>query len=199
MTDAEIFTAVHSIVIAVTGLAGKTVIQADDNKSSPKNLYGTIKVGTNRGQRGQANIDLSDTALTDSPIGQVKDISHGVKAQIWVDISINFFRTNARENAAKLFQANKLPNISQILFEANLGWKGLGAVNDLTALQSERREERAQVTLTLMYEQVQTVITNAIYSVTISVDNEDGDTIHTETSNAPIGEQDHELRCFANH
>lgn len=188
MTDSELHDLVNTIIATVTGLANDHIIPADDNEESPDDAYASIKIGASRGQRGQANIIKSNTALVSSPIGDVRDVNHDVRAQITVDVAINFYRGNAIENATKLFQANKLPTISDLLFTANIGWKGAGAINDLTALQSKEREERSQITLTLLYEQSQSVITNAIYQVQVVVENENGDTIQTETVDSPVGE-----------
>ena len=188
MTDSELYDLVHTIIATVTGLAGDHIIPADDNEESPDNAYASIKIGSSRVQRGQANIVKSNTDLVTSPIGQVRDVNHEVRAQITVDVAINFYRGNALENAVKMFQANKLPTISDLLFFANVGWKGASAVNDLTALQSKEREERSLITLTLLYEQTQSVVTNAIYSVEVIAENENGDTIQTETVDSPVGE-----------
>lgn len=186
MTDNDIYDLVHSIVALTTGLANDHIIPADDNEKSPDNAYASIKIGASRGQRGQANIIKSNTGLVASPIGQVHDVNHDVRAQITVDVSVNFYRGSALENATKMFQANKLPTISGLLFTANIGWKGANAINDLTALQSKEREERAQITITLLYEQTQSEITNAIYSTEVIAENEDGDVIQTETISLPI-------------
>lgn len=188
MTDNELYDLVHSIVATVTGLANDHVIPADDNEESPDNAYASIKIGASRGQRGQANITKSNTGLVSSPIGNVRDVNHDIKAQVTVDVSINFYRGNALENAVNMFQANKRPDISALLFTANVGWRNANPINDLTALQSKEQEERSQITITLMYEQIQSVITNAIYQVDIIAENENGDTIQTETVNAPVGE-----------
>ncbi len=188
MTDNDLYDLVHTIITTVTGLSNDHVIPADDNEESPDNAYASIKIGSSRGQRGQANIIKSNTALVSSPIGNVRDVNHDIKAQVTVDVAINFYRGNAIEKAVNLFQANKRPDISDLLFVANVGWKGSSAVNDLTALQSKEREERSLITLTLMYEQSQSVITNAIYSVQVIAENENGDIIQSETVNSPTGE-----------
>lgn len=187
MTDDDIYDVVHSIITNVTGIAGDHVIPADDNKVAPSGPYASIHVGTSRGQRGHANVILSDTDLVSSPIGDVRDVNHDIRPQVTVDVAINFYRGNAPENALSLFQANKRPDISAQLFAAGIGWKSSGAISNLTALQSKEMEERALITISLMYEQTQTVTTNAIYSVTVIAENENGDTIQTETIDSPVG------------
>lgn len=187
MTDDEIYDVFHQIITTVTGLAGDHVIPADDNKKSPDNAYASIKVGQARGQRGHANQYLKNTDLVPSPIGQVRDVSHGIRAQLTCDISVNFYREGSGFNASLLYQASKRPDISQLLFQAGIGWRNSNAINDLSALQSKEIEERAQLTITVWYEQSQNVTTNAIYSAAISVENEDGDTIQTEIIDSPVG------------
>lgn len=187
VTDDIIYNTIHSIIALVTGLANDHIIPADDNYDAPNSSYASIKIGSNRSQRGQANITKSNTGLVASPIGNVRDVNHDIKSQIVVDVDINFYRSGAIENASNLFQANKLPTVSDILFQANIGWSGTSAVNDLSVLQSKEQEERSQITITLLYEQVKSVTTNAIYEVTVVVENENGVTIQSETSNSPTG------------
>lgn len=74
-----------------------------------------------------------------------------VRAQIIATCSVNFFRGDAHMFAERLFECNKHPNISMMLMKAGLGWNGADAVNDLTALQSANWEQRAQVSIRVMY------------------------------------------------
>ena len=186
MTDDELYDVMHAIIVAVTGFAGSKVIPGDDNEQAPAGAYASIKVGTSRGQRGQANISVVNTAAVLSPIGNVLNTEHDIKPQLTVDVSVNFYRGSALQNAILLFQANKRPDISALLFAADVGWRNTLPINDLTAMQSKEREERAQITITLLYEGSQKVTTNAIYTVPVSIENEDGDTIQTETISSPV-------------
>lgn len=186
MTDDDLYDAMHSVIVAVTGLAVGQVIPADDNEEAPAGAYASIKIGASRGQRGQANISVTNTAPVSSPIGNVLDTEHDIKPQLTVDVSINFYRDGSLQNATLLFQANKRPDISALLFAANVGWRNSLPINDLTALQSKEREERAQITITLLYEGSQKVTTNAIYTVPVTIENEDGDTIQSETISSPV-------------
>jgi hypothetical protein len=186
MTDDALYLLVQSIVVLVTGLPGESVIPGDDNQPAPSGPYAAIKVGANRSPRGQANISKTNVGPVESPIGNVFDVEHEIKAQLKVDVSINFYRGGSIENAALLIEANKRPDVSAALFQSSVGWGGASAINDLTALQSKEREERSQITLTLMYEGSQKVETNAIYSVPVSVENENSDTLETTEINAPV-------------
>lgn len=187
MTDDEIYDVFHQIVQDVTGLAGDHIIPGEDNQGAPAGPYASIKVGSSRGQRGHANQVLNNTALVSSPIGLVRDVEHDIRPQLTNDISVNFYRSGAGELASMLFQANKRPDVSQALFQAGIGWRNAGPINDLAALQSKEIEDRAQITITIWHEQSQKVTTNAIYSATVSVENEDGDILQTETIDSPVG------------
>ena len=186
MTDDEIYDVMHTIIGLVTGFANENIIPADDNGKASNGSYASIKVGSTRGQRGQANIKLSDTDLVTAPIGQVRDVEHDIRPQVTAGVSVNFYRANALSNATLLLDANKRPDISQLLFESKIGWFGTDAINNLTALQSKEFEERSQITINIGYELSSKVITNAIYSAQVIVENEDSEqladiTIQTET------------------
>jgi hypothetical protein len=186
MTDDEIYDVFHEIVGTVTGLT--SIIPANDNKPAPSGPYASIRVGAARGQRGHANQRRKNTDLVASPVGDVRDVEHDIIPQLTCDISLNFYRDGAGQYASMMYQANKRPDISALLFRNNIGWRNAGAINDLTALQSKEYEDRAQLTVTIWYEQTEVVTTNAIYTAQVAVENEDGDTIQTETINSPVGE-----------
>jgi hypothetical protein len=105
-------------------------------------------------------------------------LNHGISSQIIADVTINFYRGDANDYAAQLFQANKRPDIQELLFRAKVGWNGASPINNLTALQSENWETRAQIVIRLTYEQLQTVTTNAIYQIPVQIEEFDsGDVI----------------------
>lgn len=187
MTDDEIYDVMHTIIGLVVGFSDVNIIPADDNGKAPNGPYASIKVGDNRGQRGQPNIKLSDTALVSSPIGQVRDVEHDIRPQVTAGVSINFYRANALLNAALLFGVNKRPDISQLLFESKIGWFGTNAINNLTALQSMESEERSQITINIGYELSSKVETNAIYSVQVIVENENSEQLADETIQTETG------------
>ena len=60
-----------------------------------------------------------------------------------------------------------------------LGWRGTDAVNNLTALQSNNYEQRAQINIYLYYESFDVDEINTIENVPIAVQYEDGTTITT--------------------
>lgn len=184
MTREELFDILRPIIITVTGVP--ECILADPNAPSPNGEYASVEPSQSIRQRGQANIIRTDTAPVSSPIGLVNNLNVDVRAQIIANCSINFYRGDARGRASRLFQANKRPDISVILFQNNLGWNGTEAINDLTALQSNRQEQRAQITIRLMYETTDPVVINAIYSAQIIVENENGDELsNTLVTNNP--------------
>lgn len=187
MTRDELYSLMHDLVVAVTGLPGNKVVKANQiDDTAPAGEYATVNVQGSK-QRGQAIIRRSNTALVASPIGQVHNVAHDIRPQVLTDIAINFFRGNALDHAADVFEANKRPDISAMLFAAGAGWVQAGPINDLTALQSARWEPRAQITVTLAHERITAATTNAIYSASVEVEDEDGDTLTTITTEAPAG------------
>ena len=173
MTREQLFDILRPIILTVTGVP--ECILADPNAPSPRGEYASVEPLLSIRQRGQANMIRTDTAPVSSPIGPVNDSNVDVRAQVIANCSINFYRGDPRYRASRLLQANKRPDISAILFQNKIGWNGAEPINDLSALQSHRREQRAQITIRLMYEITDPVIINTIYSAQLIVENEKGD------------------------
>ena len=95
--------------------------------------------------------------------------------------AFNRFARCANDYAHQLFQANKRPDIQELLFINKVGWNGTNPLNNLTALQSEDWETRAQIVVRLTYEQSQLVTTNAIYQVPLEVEEFDSGAIITDS------------------
>ena len=168
MTNQELFQKLRPIVELVTGLTGK-VILADQNVKAPTGEYATIRPRQTLTERGQANIYDKDKA------GNLIEVD--VRAQVIAACSINFFRGNAQQYAEMLKQCNKRPDVSMTLFKAGLGWMGTEAANNLTALQADNWEERAQITIKIAYEVRNIADVNNILSASVIVENEEGVTI----------------------
>ena len=173
MTREQLFDVVRQIILTVTGIP--ECILADPNAPSPNGVYASVEPMLSLRQRGQANIYRTDSDPVSSPIGPVNNSIVDVRTQVIANCSINFYRGDARYNAGKLFQCNKRPDISMLLFKNGIGWNGTDQINDLTALQSEQYEQRSQITLRLMYELSDSVEINAIYSAQIIASNTDSD------------------------
>jgi hypothetical protein len=88
--------------------------------------------------------------------------------------SVNFYRGEALMYAERLKQANKRPDVSMMLFKAEIGWNSTDAINNLTSLQSANFEQRAQITIRLMYETSSLPVVNNILSVEVALQNEKG-------------------------
>lgn len=184
MDDLDLYKLMRQIVLIATGCP--VAIQANPNKSSPDGEYCAIETKGTKRQRGQAIIREANTDAVTSPIGDVYDISHDIRSQVIADVTINFYRGNANYYASQLFQANKRPDIQEMLFRAKVGWNGATPINNLTALQSENWETRAQIVIRLTYEQSSAVVTNAIYQAPIAINDFDsGETIIETTLTIP--------------
>ncbi|EKT4497559.1 hypothetical protein QEM27_005398, partial [Pseudomonas putida] len=81
----------------------------------------------------------------------------------------------------RLKQANKRPDVSVMLFKAKVGWSGADGVNNLTSLQSANFEQRAQITLRLMYETSSLPVVNNILSASVAFENERAEVLETFT------------------
>jgi len=170
MTDAELFKILRPIIITVTGV--NEVILADPNAPAPTGTYAAVRPRQSVSERGQANIyhyDLPESAVRTD-----------VRAQIVARCDINFYRGDAMLYAEKLKECHKRDDVRWTLFKNKIGWAGTEPVNNLTALQASNWEPRAQITVKLWYESSTTVDVNNIEQVTVSIQNEEGNTLRTE-------------------
>ncbi len=170
MNRLEIFEAIRPIVLSVTGVP--EAILADPNAQSPSGEYVSIEAKQSITQRGQANQYRKNSATP-------RSIDVDVRAQVIVECSLNFYRGNARDRAEQLLQCNKRPDVSAALYRAGLGWNRENAINNLTSIQSNNYEQRAQVSIFLMYETTDPVTINAIESVEWELQNEKGEVLET--------------------
>ncbi|MFA7943089.1 hypothetical protein ACEK06_11570 [Pseudomonas brenneri] len=175
MTNEELFKKLRPIVMLATGVP--ECLLADQagpgSMPAPKGAYATITPRQSISERGQANI-----VSRDIPGDQVQV---DVRAQIMCSCSVNFYRGEAIMFAERLKQANKRPDISMMLFKAKIGWNSTDAVNNLTSLQSANFEQRAQITIRLMYETSSLPAVNNILSATVVLENEKAQVIQTFT------------------
>lgn len=171
MTNEELFAVLRPIVMLATGVP--ECILADQagpgSMPAPKGPYATITPRQSVSERGQANIITRDV-----PGDQVEV---DVRAQIMCAASVNFFRGQALMFAERLKQANKRPDVSAMLFKAKIGWNSADAVNNLTSLQSANFEQRAQITIRLMYETSSLPVVNNILSASVVLENERAEVI----------------------
>lgn len=183
MTNDELFDILYPIVLA-TGVP--VCIKANEKRAdgsqvpAPDGEYAAIQAQQTIAQRGQANI-----VRVGKP-GALMDVE--VRAKIACTAWVNFYRGDSRTRASRLHQINKRPDISALLFKNNLGWSGTSAINNLTALQSENFESRAQIAINLWYETSDPIEINTIERIAGSVEYEDGTTVATweiETPDAP--------------
>lgn len=173
MTNEELFKKLRPIVMLATGVP--ECILADQtgpgSMPAPKGAYATITPRQYVGERGQANVKSRDI--------QGDKVEFDVRAQIMCSASINFYRGEALMYAERLKQANKRPDISMMLFKSKIGWSSTDGVNNLTSLQSANFEQRAQITIRLMYEAISISEINNILSASVAFQNEKAEVIQT--------------------
>ena len=175
MTNQELFAKLRPIVMLATGVP--ECLLADQigpgSMPAPQGAYATITPRQSVSERGQANI------ISRNVPGELVEVD--VRAQIMCSASVNFYRGEALMYAERLKQANKRPDVSMMLFKAKIGWNSTDAVNNLTSLQSANFEQRAQITIRLMYETSSLPVINNILSATVALENEKAQVIQTFT------------------
>ena len=175
MTNQELFAKLRPIVMLATGVP--ECLLADQigpgSMPAPQGAYATITPRQSVSERGQANI------ISRNVPGEQVEVD--VRAQIMCSASVNFYRGEALMYAERLKQANKRPDISMMLFRAKIGWNSTDAVNNLTSLQSANFEQRAQITIRLMYETSSLPAINNILSASVAFENEKAQVIQTFT------------------
>lgn len=173
MTNEEFFKKIRPIILLATGVPECLLADQPGTGSmpAPHGPYATVTPRQSVGERGQANINMRNLP------GNL--VEYDVRAQIMCSCSVNFYRGEALMFAERLKQANKRPDVSALLYKAGIGWNMADAVNNLTSLQSANFEQRAQITLRLMYEASSVVEVNNILHVSLVAENEDGQVIQS--------------------
>lgn len=160
MTRLELYEALYPIVKLATGVP--ITILANDNHGAPSGSYCSIEPFSDIGERGQANQSYT-------PNGAL-DVDVTIKPQSVVQVSLNFYRDDAKLYASRLKQCNKRPDVQALLRVAGIGWNNTSNVRDLTSLQSGLYEQRAQISVTLWYEEsFDTITINAINEVPFEI------------------------------
>lgn len=169
MTNEQLFAILRPILMIVTGVP--ECILADQNAESPTGEYASIRPRQSVSERGQANVTTVDK------VGDL--VTTDVRSQIIASCSINFYRGDAMARAERLKQCHKRPDVSMSLFLAGVGWLDASTVNNLTALQSSNWEQRAQVTVRVMYEVSDVSDVNNILSTQVILENENAQVLAT--------------------
>ena len=170
VTRIEIFNALRPIIL-LTGVP--ECILAEPNQQAPKGSYAAIEPFQGISEAG--------TIIRSSPSAEPRTLDISVDRQKRANVWINFYRTNALDYAQKVQGLNWLNEAQNRLFLLKIAWLGTTAVNNLTALQSNKREARAQVALTIGYEVKpdQPEQVNTIEYVDVVEQNSESDTIKT--------------------
>lgn len=176
MTDKELFAILRPHIIRVTGVP--ECILADPNAQAPGNIeYASVRPRQSVTERGQANIYTSDIAGD--------QVRTEVRSQIIARCQVNFYRGEALRRAELLKECHKLPSVAWDLFRNKIGWGGTEPVNNLTALQASNFEQRAEITIRLMYETTNIDDINNILSASVTVEDEKARLLQTVDVNLP--------------
>lgn len=143
MTDLEIFQKVRPLIMMATGVP--ECILADPNIDAPSGAYASVRVSGSMDEHGQPITRKTNAANS--------QVTYDVRAQIIAEVVIDFYRGEALHFARRLRGAYRRPKVSAYMFQNNFGWNRLGAVNNLSTLQSAGVEQRANVSLFIRYEE----------------------------------------------
>jgi len=161
MTRDELYDVMNTIVRVSTGVTATMI--ADDNHGSPSGTYCSIEPFNSTSQRGQANVKTATDLTT-------------VKPQMIAEVSFNFYRTNAIQLANLLYQANKRPDVQSLMSVARIGWNRSSGVRNLTGrLADGNQEERAQISVFVMFEDSIEVTHNTITTVPFEIQDSNTD------------------------
>lgn len=180
MTREQLFDILRPIITSKTGVP--ECILADPNSPAPKGEYASIEPFSNIveiGTGGQSQKEIP--AVDGNP--SFKDLEITIKSSQEVQVSINFYRGNARDFANKVCQLDKHPSTHETMLINGLGWMRTGSVNNLTTLNQARFEARAQVDVFLRRMETATDTVQQIYVMPWSIENEDGNEISSGSAN----------------
>lgn len=175
MTSDELYDILQPIVLLVTGVP--VCILADPNKPAPAGEYASIRPKVSIGERAQPIVQRSTSATPES-------VDIAVERQVECSAWVEFYRGEAMDRAGLLKGCNKRSDVSTTLYQNKLGWRSTSAINNLTALQSNNFEQRAQITINLWYTTTDEITINSIESASVEVQYETGETIVTVDINA---------------
>jgi len=168
MEKMAVFKALREIVMFVTRVPQCVI--ADTPIEAPKGAYATIRVmdgvrPTAKG--GTLNVANPDGTMT----------VYQVIPTIF-ECSVNFYRGEALSYAAALANCSRLPTVHGILYRSELGWVESDPVQNLTAIQMNRSEQRAQVTVRLVGEIILDDSVGTIEHVGMAVTDENRNELH---------------------
>lgn len=161
----NVFQALRPFVMLVTGVP--ECIEANPNAPAPKGEYASVLIAQSASPQSRGR--LSQVVSEDG-----RDMTITNRYPVVWEVTVNFWRGDALERAAKLVRAQYLPASSDALLAAGVGIVDCSPVQNLTALQSSNFEPRAVVTLSVTtWEEVSQTV-GVIQDVAGSVHQEDG-------------------------
>lgn len=152
LTRETLFDALRTVVMTSTGVS--ECILDGQSGPAPDGDYATIGSFKTVTSLSQPSVSQTDTEQT-------------LSSNMHVECSVNFYRGDAQTTASKLNTAGFRNDVIWPLFSLGIKWQKVGPVNDLSALQSSRTEQRAQISVYLMFIETTTVALNRILKAPI--------------------------------
>lgn len=171
MTREELFDLLRPIILNVTGVP--ECILADPNAPSPQGEYASLESFQGVTERGQPYLRYANSGT--------QDVNVQVETNVTVEAVVNFYGgVNPRGRAMALRNAHKIPSNSIALLQAGVGWANTGPINNLSALQSSRVEQRAATSIFLHFTNITADSLNAILDAPIgTIEYADGTVVNS--------------------
>lgn len=154
--------AIHDYVAAATGLDGDKVLIGQGDIPSPNEPYATV-IERKSDRHGTPSTRYSDN-------DDITKSNYEARQWSWASFSINFFRAGAHDLARALRSYEYNPAGQLILEQNSVVFQNMSDVRNLSAVQSGKFEQRAQVDLEVQFIEVSTVAVNSLDSAEITIE-----------------------------
>ncbi len=162
MTDLELFQKIRGIILAASGVP--ECIFADQAAIAPNGLYASVRItgsAENIGAPARRYIAAPD-----------RKVEQQIKKTQNVTVEINIYRSGALDAARRLSNCNYRSDVRSKCIREKIEIVKIGAVNNLSALESAFIEERANLQMILSFKTLESVTINNIERVPLSVEDE---------------------------
>ena len=173
--EVHLFKVLRSVVLKATGV--NECILADQNAPAPKGDYATIRIN----DRAEETVRPQESYNTIDPKDSHSLLNFSLRTSLIADVHVNFYRSGAFSKASKLIGCTRIPSIADIITRAELGIMRIGEAINTTALQSDRTEERATITLKIAFERLYTEEVAPIKSVKFEITDSKNRKLNGET------------------
>lgn len=167
MNTLTVYKALRQIVMNLTDV--EECYLADQNTPVQGGNYATIRIAESIRPTAKSGVIRSYNKKD-------RTITEQLRFPVVYSATVNFYRGDAMRNASRLINCSLLSSVHDILLRNGLGWVDTDPVQNLTALQSNRQEQRAVIVVRLVGTQITTETVQTIERIpSITVEDEKHD------------------------